>query len=116
MLARQRAQRRHKLHQNKNDSTDEHKDKDDHKDNTVAVLSDDILISYSKKEQISDQIKCLHSMNGKQKCINCISRQLLTTFNGDELSLKNGLYHYIFYGNESIEDLINIFVHQIQIH
>ena len=109
-LARQRAQRRHKLHQNKSENEDEdkNKDKDDHKDNTVVVLSDDLLKSYSKKEEISDQIKCLHSMNGKQKCINCISRQSLTIFNRDELLLKNGLYHYIFCRNESIENLINI--------
>ena len=111
-LARQKARNRHQKHQSQNsiDLNVNYKIKDETKDDDKNndKINDLFLKKYWKKEQIHDQIKCNHSLNGKQRCINCVSRQLLT-INKHELSLKNGLYHYIFSTkNENIQDLVKI--------
>ena len=73
------------------------------------IICDEDLLRYStKRESISDQIKCNHSVN--TKCINCISRRLLP-FDQKQLSLKYGLFNRIFTNQNNaanIQKLIKI--------
>eukprot|EP01083_Nonionella_stella_P018645 51883_1 len=79
-----------------------------HNETPIANIGDKmLLLRYSKKETISDQIKCNHSLH--TKCIHCSFRNLLP-FNKQQLSLKYGLFKLIFSHNKqcTLPNLIKI--------
>eukprot|EP01084_Bolivina_argentea_P048449 89273_1 len=97
-LAREMARNKHKLH--KQNDTEE-------KNMNINIINDDNLLQYSKKETIRDQIRCNHGISAKTKCIDCVSRKLLP-FNKKQLSLKYGLFNFVFQNKNNKDNIKNL--------
>ena len=86
-------------------NTDDSECKTDEQSEPKNEFNEQLLLRYSRRESISDQIRCGHPV--RAKCINCVSRKLLP-FDRQQLSLKHGLFQYVFSECESIESLVRI--------